>query len=58
MKFAQCSVALILFCAALCVPSSSNAAAARIDISPVGEVETIAIRRRDARQQLIVTAKD
>jgi len=58
MKFAQCSVALILFCAALCVSSSSNAADARIDISPLGEGETIAIRSRDARQQLIVTATD
>ncbi len=56
MKFAQCSAALILFSAALCLPESSAVAEnARIELSPLGEGDVIAIRSRDARQQLIVT---
>ena len=59
MKFARYSAALILFSAALCLPGSSAVAAnARIELSPLGEGNMIAIRSRDARQQLIVTATD
>ena len=59
MKFAQYSAALIFFFAALCPPGSSAVAAdVRIELSPLGEGEMIAIRSRDARQQLIVTATD
>ena len=59
MKFAQNSVAMILFFAALCLPGSFSVAAdARIELSPLGGGNTIAIRSRDARQQLIVTATD
>ncbi len=59
MKFAQNSAALILFFAALCLPGSFSVAAdARIELSPLSDGNTIAIRSRDARQQLIVTATD
>ena len=57
MKFAQCYAALILFCAAPCFPGSCAVADdARIELSPLGAGDTIVIRSRDARQQLIVTA--
>ncbi|MEJ7590238.1 MAG: S-layer protein, partial [Planctomycetaceae bacterium] len=57
MKFAQYSTALITFFAALYLSGSFAVAAdARIELSPLGAGDTIAIRSRDARQQLIVTA--
>ena len=59
MKFAQYSAALITFFAALCLPRSSAVSAdASIELSPLGAGDTIAIRSRDARQQLIVTVTD
>ena len=59
MKFARYSAALISFFAAMYLPGASAVAAdARIELSPLGEGNTIAIRSRDARQQLIVTATD
>lgn len=58
MKFARYSTALTLFFAALYFPGTTSAADARIELSPLGDGDTIAIRSRDARQQLIVTATD
>lgn len=48
--------ALKLFAAALLVGSSASAEIVKLELSPVGEGEVIAIRSRDARQQLIATA--
>ncbi|MDA1229837.1 MAG: DUF1553 domain-containing protein [Planctomycetota bacterium] len=57
MKFAQYCVAMKMFLATLCLSGSSAVAEeARIELSPLAENDTIAIRSRDARQQLIVTA--
>ena len=57
MKFAQICAAIKFVVAGLClIGSSAIAEEARIEFSPVDENNSISIRSRDARQQLIVTS--
>ena len=59
MKFAQYFAGLIVFVLRCSPPDPLLLRGiAKIEVSPLGEGDTIAIRSRDARQQLIVTATD
>ncbi len=49
------SVAVVSICAALSATVSA-AETVRLEVGPVGQADVVAIRTRDARQQLIVTA--
>jgi hypothetical protein len=57
MKIARLFLPMLSFLASLSLyETSATAEVVRIELSPVGQGESIAIRSRDARQQMIATA--
>ena len=56
MTFARIFAAIICVGTAVDLPAAAPAETVRLELSPLGEGEVVAIRSRDARQQLTVTA--